>query len=314
MKTVLVTGASGCVGHRVVKALLDSSGWRVRALVREPRRLSVAGPPERLHAVAGDVAALAEGAAVHADVDAIIHLATAWGDPIAYPVNVDATVALARLGVPMVHVATASVADGRGGLAPAAFTHGTDYIVSKALAVQRLAEQGLRRHVTVLYPTLVVAGTRGGPPSHVGRALAQAGPWLRWLRHVRAEGRFLLIHAEDVARVALAALEAPAPGADWVVGNAPVTVAEALAELCAVHGLRYTGRLDAEPLVRLAPRLAGRRMTSWDRHCLTHRDHALPAVNPRALGLAPGRETLAAMAAFEGWGGARKGMVGGGLA
>ncbi|MEB3223071.1 MAG: NAD(P)H-binding protein [Candidatus Sericytochromatia bacterium] len=307
MKTVLVTGASGCVGHRVVRTLLATPRWRVRALVREPARLQVQAPPERLAVVVGDVADLADGADAYADVDGIIHLATAWGDPIAYPVNVEATLALARLGVPMVHVATASVADGRGGLVPAAFTHGTDYIISKAQAVQRLAEEGLRRHVTVLYPTLVVAGARGGPPSHVGRALAEARPWLRWLRHLRAAGRFQLIHAEDVARVALAAVAGSHGGEDWVLGNAPLSVAEALAALCDVHGLRYAGRLDAEPLVRLAPRVAGRRMTSWDRHCLTHRDHALPAVTPRSLGLAPGLETIAAMAAFEGWGAPRGG-------
>jgi nucleoside-diphosphate-sugar epimerase len=300
MKTVLVTGASGCVGHRVVQTLLDAPTWRVRALVRDPAKIRVAGPPDRLDVVTGDVAALAGGAGAHADVDAVIHLATAWGDPIAYPVNVDATLALARLGVPMVHVATASVTNGRGGFVPEAFTLGTDYIVSKALAVRRLNEAGLRGHVTVLYPTLVVAGARGGPPSHVGRALADAGRWLPWLRHLRAEGRFQVIHAEDVARLAVAGVSQP--GADWVAGNAPLTVEDVLAALCEIHGLPYTGRWSVEPLVRLAPRLAGRRMTSWDRHCLTHRDHALPAVTPRSLGLTPGLETLQAMAAFEGWG------------
>lgn len=303
MRTVLVTGATGCVGHHVVEALVESGRYRVRALVRDPGRFRRPPPPGQVDVVVGDVADLARDAGHHADVDAIVHLAAAWGEMIAYPVNVDATLALARLGKPMVYFSTASILDAQGALMPEAITLGTDYVRSKAYAYAGIRALPDRSHVQVVFPTLVVGGDARHPASHLGRSLAELHRWLWALRWLTLDGSFHLIHAHDLARMALHLLDAPpAGGMDLVAGNPALTVREAIAELLAIAGRRPPGpALDLTPLAPLVAGLVGDRMSSWDRFCLRQRHFTYAAVNPRALGLAPGIETLAEAFAHEGW-------------
>ncbi len=320
MKTVLVTGATGCVGHHVVEALLEAGAWRIEALVRDPARFRWAVPEDRVTFVTGDVADLAGSAAAFAHVDAIVHLATAWGDPVAYPVNVDATLALARLGKPMVYFSTASILDETNRPLPEAVTLGTDYIRSKYLAYSGLRALPAHDHVMTLFPTLIVAGEGRHPASHLGRALPDVGRWLWIARRFTLDGTFHLIHARDLARMVLALLERPRPAADLVAGNAAQTVEAVLGELCGLHGLprgkpategRRGTSIDLTPLAPLVASLVGDRMTSWDRFCLAQRHFRYATTNPRALGLAPGLETLTDMFAYEGWGARLQGAAGG---
>lgn len=297
-RTVLVTGAAGCVGHHVTARLL-AEGWRVRALVRDPARLRLP-PSAALEVVVADV----RQAHRHAEVDAIVHLATAWGDPIAYPVNVDATLALARLGAPMVYFCTASILDPAGAWLPAAEQVGTDYIISKSQAWRGIRALPASRHVTTLFPTLIVGGEGPYPPSHLGRTLAHAGKLVPFLRPFTLDATFQLIHAADLARMVGALLARGPAGEDLVAGNAPLTAREAIAQLAAIHGRPPARRpIDLTAVGPLVSRVAGTRMSSWDRWCLGQRHFGYAgAVNPRLLGLEPGLETLAAMAAHDGWG------------
>lgn len=303
MKTVLLTGATGCVGHHVAEALLDAGGWRIEALVRDPARFRWAAPADRLAFVRGDVADLAGSAEAFAHVDAVVHLATAWGDPIAYPVNVDATLALARLGKPMVYFSTASILDGRGRPLPEAEALGTDYIRSKALAYRGIRALSAHEHVMTIFPTLIVGGEGRHPASHLGRTLPDLGRWLWIARRFTLDGSFHLIHARDLARMVVALLERPRPAADLVAGDAAASAEAVIAELCAIHGVPRGKPFDLTPLAPLVASLAGDRMSGWDRFCLAQRHFRYEgAVNPRAMGLEPGLETLTAMFAHEGWG------------
>ena len=54
MKPILVTGASGYIGGRLVPKLLEK-GHRVRCLARDPRKLSGRGWGDGVEVVAGDV-------------------------------------------------------------------------------------------------------------------------------------------------------------------------------------------------------------------------------------------------------------------
>jgi uncharacterized protein YbjT (DUF2867 family) len=54
MRMILVTGATGYIGGRLVPQLLEK-GYRVRCLAREPRKLAGRGWDERAEVVAGDV-------------------------------------------------------------------------------------------------------------------------------------------------------------------------------------------------------------------------------------------------------------------
>ena len=65
-KLILVTGATGYVGGRLVPRLLDA-GYRVRCLVRDPNRLQGRSWLNRVEVVSGD--ALAEGTLLDAMKD-----------------------------------------------------------------------------------------------------------------------------------------------------------------------------------------------------------------------------------------------------
>ena len=53
-KSILVTGATGCIGGRLIPQLL-SRGYDVRCLARDPNRLRGRGWESQVEIVAGDV-------------------------------------------------------------------------------------------------------------------------------------------------------------------------------------------------------------------------------------------------------------------
>ncbi|WP_459984751.1 NAD(P)H-binding protein [Nocardioides sp. AN3] len=73
--TVLVTGATGFVGRRLVPALIDD-GHQVKAMTRRPE--SYEGPGKAVHGDVHDPGTLAEAVA---DVDVAVYLVHSLGDP-----------------------------------------------------------------------------------------------------------------------------------------------------------------------------------------------------------------------------------------
>jgi NADH dehydrogenase len=74
---ILVTGATGFVGQRVV-ARLAAAGRDVRCLVRPSYKLRRLPPGVRVHVVAGDLADSPALRVALQDVDTIVHLAAIW--------------------------------------------------------------------------------------------------------------------------------------------------------------------------------------------------------------------------------------------
>ncbi|MCP3978209.1 MAG: NAD-dependent epimerase/dehydratase family protein [bacterium] len=77
---VLITGATGFIGARLVPALLEA-GYRVRALVRDPARAADLGDAEIAQ---GDLLRPESLAGVESDVDVVVHCASIlgkWGTP-----------------------------------------------------------------------------------------------------------------------------------------------------------------------------------------------------------------------------------------
>lgn len=70
LRTVLVTGASGFLGHHVTRALMDA-GFAVRAALRGPADLAPGVEP----VLVGSIGATTEWRAALTDIDAIVHLA-----------------------------------------------------------------------------------------------------------------------------------------------------------------------------------------------------------------------------------------------
>src|SRR5512136_416738 len=74
---ILVTGATGFVGRRVV-ARLTAAGCAVRCLVRPAYKERQLPPGVSVHVVAGDLGDMAALRVALQDVDTVVHLAGIW--------------------------------------------------------------------------------------------------------------------------------------------------------------------------------------------------------------------------------------------
>ncbi|MFG2337345.1 NAD-dependent epimerase/dehydratase family protein [Streptomyces yangpuensis] len=251
---VLVTGATGLLGHAVVARLL-AAGTEVTAVVRDTgraRRLLPDCPQLRL--VAGDVNDVDSYAGALPGMDAVIHTAAYFREyhqpghdlDLLYRTNVDAVGALLRAavdaGVPTV-VQTSSIAVlGSGDRhAPADEdtpngdpSRGNHYRASKIRAERatvRFAERyGLR--VPLVLPAWMWGPGDAGPTS-AGRlflAVARSG-----IKALPAAGNHL-VDARDVAAVCVAAAAPGAGGGRWIAGGSWYP----LHEICAAV-VRATG-------------------------------------------------------------------------
>jgi nucleoside-diphosphate-sugar epimerase len=185
---VLVTGAAGGIGSRLVAALRADS-HRVRAL---QHRREVDGD----EIVRGDLRDAASIARATAGVDAVIHLAavTHARNPAAYEVNVTGTRALvdAYRGR-IVHVSTRAI-DSRGGA----------YSASKARAEG--VARGSRQWVIVRLPEVYGANGSEGIDGIIERARrGSAIPIVG-----RGDDEVCPVHVEDAVSALVTALGAPA--------------------------------------------------------------------------------------------------------
>lgn len=298
MKDIFITGGSGCVGHYVVEALLNRGDCRLHLLVRDPAKFQFPLPADRVEIIRDDLLNIEAHAERLARMDAVVHLATAWGQAIAYDVNVEATVKLAGLVDParckrFFYFSTASILDRENRPLAEAETHGTDYIRSKFQAYRRLEALPNREAITVMFPTLIFGGSPIHPVSHLSRGLGGILKALWLLRFFTLDGTLHFIHAADIARMVSHLLDHPVPARDLVLGNAPLTVSALIGELCDFYALPHGTPYDLTPLGGAVARLAGDRMTPWDRYSLTYQHFTYHTHNPRALGMGPGFETIA---------------------
>lgn len=305
MPRTLVTGISGCVGHYLYDELMNDPSQELVLVVREPARLRFRIDPDRVTLVRADATDLAAYGHLAAEVEHVIYLAAAWGEPVSYETNLRAPLALFSRTDParlrrVLNVSSASILDHAGQLLAAADRMGTDYIRSKYLASLHTPMHPMADRIVTVFPTLIFGGDATHPTSHLSRGLARVPRYLRFLRHVRLDGSLHFIHARDLARIMVRLLTAPDPGPRVVVGNPVLTVDELLDELCRLLGQRRTGVLDLDPVVRTVLGLINRRTNSWDDYSLQHRHFRYPATGPADWGLPTDLATLAGILAAAG--------------
>jgi 2-alkyl-3-oxoalkanoate reductase len=219
--TVLVTGATGFIGGRIVRRLRER-GDEVVAIVRSPSdELDQLDVDQRMVALTDleGVQRAAQGA------HAIVHAAATTDPEVAQAVNVDATRAVVGAalvsGLRLVHLSTTSVYDlprsgdgvlhetaplvPRNGDAPPTSSSGSAYATTKARAeaeVDRAVGSGLVG--AVLRPPAVLGA---GPTSTWGtrvprRIAAGEGP------AIAADSTFAFVHVDDLVDTVTAALDA----------------------------------------------------------------------------------------------------------
>jgi uncharacterized protein YbjT (DUF2867 family) len=199
--TVLVVGASGYVGRRLVPALLDA-GLPVRALVRDPARVSL---PPAADAVRGDVTDPASLVAACRDVSVVVNLAAVTADRKAPRGGYDAVNANGPANV--VEAARAGGVERIvqiGGIDTSTGTPGP-YLAGRRRGEQALTGSGIPW--AILQPSIMF----GGPDAAFVQAMAglvRRAPVVP----VPGNGKLLLqlVWVEDVARCLVALVRDPA--------------------------------------------------------------------------------------------------------
>jgi len=234
---ILVTGATGYIGGRLVPRLVDS-GHQVRVLVRDPGR--IAGRPwaDRVELAVGDVENVASLSTACRGVDAAYYLVHLMGSGRDFP---ERDRAAAR------NFVAAAAGVGRviylGGLVPRG-EHISPHLASRA-EVGEILRAGL--------PTLEF---RAGPVIGSGSASFEMVRYLTERLPAMIAPRWILnevqpIAVRDVLSYLLLALERGDAGV-YNVGSAPLTFKAMMQEFARVRGLR---RLIV-PVPVLAPKLA----------------------------------------------------------
>ncbi|ASC70918.1 hypothetical protein XM38_018660 [Halomicronema hongdechloris C2206] len=295
----MITGASGCIGHYIVEALLNDTPHELFLLVRQPQKLqfNLEAYP-RAHILQGSLTNITAFAELLATLDGAILVATAWGgNQDLYDINVRRNLQLMNLLDPdrckqVIYFSTASILDHQQRPLPAAETLGTGYIRTKYQCHQRLRELAIYPRITTLFPTLVFGGDKDKPYSHISAGLADVIKWMGLIRFFKADGSFHFIHARDIALVVRHLIDhsTPAdPPKQYVLGNACLTANQAIEAACDYLGQRLYLRVPLSLwLADVFIRLFRVRMAAWDRFCLHYRHFSYEhAVNPASFGLEP---------------------------
>lgn len=298
---VFITGASGCVGHYVVEALASDPRYHLHLLVRDPSRLRFewAGRPN-ITLMVGDVLDLERFAPVFSEMDHMVYIAAAWGEPISYEINYRIPQRMFALANPerikqIINFSTASILDSDNQLLPEADSAGTDYIRSKYLACRELDNHPLRETITTVFPTLIFGGSPVHPKSHLTSGLQEVERWLWLARFVTLDGTLHFIHARDIARIVQHVLLHGSSERRLVLGNAAMSVDQLLAELCAAYGVKRERTWDLTAFATQVAGMFNRRMNSWDHFSFQYRHFKYRTVNAETFGLPMDLSTVQAI-------------------
>lgn len=304
-KRILITGASGCIGHYITEALLQETEYELYLLVRNPEKLGFVikdHPGTRvLQANLREIECLGD---LLKTINVAILVATAWGGRAeTFEINVTKTIRLMELLDPnvceqIIYFSTASILNRDHQLLQQAGKLGTDYIRSKYDCLKQLSKLAIAPKVTTLFPTLVVGGDEDKPYSHLSSGIADVVKWVNLIRCFKADGSFHFIHARDIAQIVLYLVNHPqaedlsvetsaASAKRLVLGNEPVSVNQVIEEICTYLGKKIYFRLPLYIwLANLFIVLFRIEMSAWDRFSLNYRHFTYQnTINPRTFGL-----------------------------
>ncbi|WP_404784854.1 NAD-dependent epimerase/dehydratase family protein [Altericista sp. CCNU0014] len=276
-RRILITGASGCIGHYLCETFIQHADDELFLVMRDPQKLRVpVDSRPGVHIVQADLRHLDPLRDLLSTIHCAVLVATGWGDP---ELDIDKTLELIEALDPQVcqqviYFSTASILGRDERVLPEAKSLGTEYVKAKAICYEKLMAMELAFPVFTVFPTLVVGGDDRKPYSHFASGLPEALKQAGAIRFLRMEGSFHFIHAQDIATIALQIVQHPelAPSQTLVLGNEVVMANEAIAALCAFAQKRIYFQLDLNPwLVNVLIRLFNIRMGAWDYFCLSYR-------------------------------------------
>lgn len=302
---ILVTGASGCVGHYVSETLIQNTDHELFLFVRNPAKLKLDTTVRPgIHVVKADMMEIEQQADLLKTIEVAVLTAAGWGGQEAFDINFKKTHVLLDLLDPQVcqqviYFSTESVLDRQNQLLPEAGKIGTDYIKSKHQCLDKLTREKnaadgantIASKVTAVFPTLVLGGDDTKPYSFLSADLPNVTKYVGLLQWFSADGSFHFIHAKDIAEVVRHLIAHPEIADKFdrriVLGNKLVTADDGITEICAYFGKKSPFRIPLSiGLANFFIKLFKIQMAEWDRFCLDYRhfSHADP-VSPATFGL-----------------------------
>lgn len=244
-KRILVTGASGCVGHYLSEALIKETNHELYLLVRNPSKLQVdtqARPG--ITVLQGDMQEISFFADLLKTIDTAVLTATAWGGDNTFKINVDKTLELMSLLDPdrceqVIYFSTASVLGRDEQPLKEAGELGIDYVRSKYECLHKVPKLDIASKVTTVFPTLVLGGEADKPYSHVSSGVSEVTKYIDLIRFLQVDGSFHFIHGRDIATVVRYLIDNPPKenqSQKLVLGQAQLTANQAIEDVCAYLG------------------------------------------------------------------------------
>jgi nucleoside-diphosphate-sugar epimerase len=302
---ILVTGASGCVGHYVSETLIQNTDHELFLFVRNPAKLKVditARPG--IHVITADMQEIEQQADLLKTIDVAVLTAAGWGGQEAFDINFTKTHALFDLLDPQVcqqviYFSTQSVLDRENNLLPEAGKIGTDYIMSKYQCLEKLTQAAqakdganhIAAKITTVFPTLVLGGDETKPYSFLSADLPNVTKYAGLLGWFSADCSFHFIHARDIAEVVRYLIAHPEVADKFdrrlVLGNQVVSADDGITEICAYFGKKSLFRIPlSNSIANFFIKIFKIQMAEWDYFCLNnpHFSYANP-VSPATFGL-----------------------------
>lgn len=295
-KRIFVTGASGCVGHYVVEALMQETNHELYLLVRNPNKLKL-GSHFRpgVHLIQGDLGQIEQFSDLLKTMDCVVLIATAWGGEGIEKINIDKNIELIKSLDPdrcqqIIYFSTASILDRNNQPLKEAGEIGTDYIRTKYLCHQKLSQLPMADRITTLFPTILLGGDAQKPQSHVTPGIAMVAKWIGIIRFLQTEGSFHYIHSKDIGQIVRYLVDHPPASNELrqlVLGNPAITVNQVVEEACAYLNKRIYFRIPmTQGMADLIIRLFRIQMAAWDRFSMNYRHFTHKnVVSPATFGL-----------------------------
>ena len=294
MKKIFITGASGCVGHYLFDRLVKNPDYELYLLMRNPERLKrdlTAVPNVKV--VKGDLQYINEQADLLCEMDYVVHIAAGWGDE---ETNYDFTLKLFELAnhpklKKIIYFSTASILgeDGK----PLGFIPTIDncYINSKFNLHERLPSLSVFNKVVTLFPTWVLGGDSNHSYSHALQGIIGLKKLFWLLRFFTFDVSFHFIHAADIAQIVEYLLKNETDKKEYVLGNELISAGELIKQISAFYHQRVYFQLNIP--AGLIKFLAGKKLSAWDRYCLTRKVYKYDVVTPASFGLKDQYPTIA---------------------
>ena len=302
---ILVTGASGCVGHYVSETLIQNTDHELFLFVRNPAKLNLdITARSGIHVITADMMEIEQQAELLKTINVAVLTAAGWGGQEAFDINDTKTHALFDLLDPkvceqVIYFSTESVLDRENQLLPAAGKIGTDYIMSKHQCLDKITQaknaadgaNSIAAKITAVFPTLVLGGDATKPYSFLSADLPSVTKYVGLLQFFTADASFHFIHAKDIAEVVRHLIAHPEISDKFdrriVLGNKLVTADAGINEICSYFGKKSPIRIPlSNTIANFFIKIFKIQMAEWDRFCLDYRhfSHTSP-VSPETFGL-----------------------------